>query len=90
MKIEHKQRGQHPIVYRREDLEIMTTDILTNTTERLRNPLFARMTGMEDELRRSREMTLEEEPMTRYGVIRGEPFPIRPRVISSESEEEAL
>jgi hypothetical protein len=90
LKIEHRQRGQHPIVYRREDLEIMTTDILTNTTERLRNPHFARRRFMEDELRRSTEMTVEEEPMTRYGVIRGEPIPMRPRVISSASEEEPI
>jgi hypothetical protein len=48
------------------------------------------MTGMENELRRRREMTVEEEPMTRYGVIRGEPIPMRPRVISSASDEETI
>ena len=88
MRIEHKQRGQHPMAYQREDLEIMTTNILTNTTERLRNPPFARMTGMENELRRRREMTVEEGPMTRYAVMRGEPIHMRPSVISSGSDEE--
>eukprot|EP00972_Heterocapsa_arctica_P039590 5832928-Heterocapsa_arctica.AAC.1 len=67
----------------------MTTNILTNTTERLRNPTFMRRIAIENELRISRE-TVEAEPMTRYGVMRGEPIPIRPRLISSESEEDML
>eukprot|EP00972_Heterocapsa_arctica_P015250 2246409-Heterocapsa_arctica.AAC.1 len=60
--------------------------------ERLRNPPFATMSriAMENVLRRSREMTVEEEPMTRYGVVMGEPIRIRPRLISSESEEEDI
>ncbi len=88
MRIEHKQRGQHPMVYQMEDREVMTTNILTNTTERLRNAPFARMTGMENELRGRREMIVEETPMTRYAVMRGEPIHMRPRVISSGSDEE--
>eukprot|EP00972_Heterocapsa_arctica_P111471 16411045-Heterocapsa_arctica.AAC.1 len=37
MQMNHKQRGQHPMNYHTmEDYEVMTTNIQTNTTERLR------------------------------------------------------
>jgi hypothetical protein len=47
------------------------------------------MTGMEHhDMRGHSEMREEERPMALYGVMRGEPIGLRPRVISSGSEEE--
>eukprot|EP00972_Heterocapsa_arctica_P041656 6141512-Heterocapsa_arctica.AAC.1 len=73
-----------------EDYEVLTTNIQTNTTERLRNTQYARGTTMEqhDLMGHSETMMEEDKPMIRYGVMRGEPILIRPAMISSGSEEE--
>eukprot|EP00972_Heterocapsa_arctica_P007357 1073184-Heterocapsa_arctica.AAC.1 len=73
-----------------EDYEVFTTNIQTNTTERLRNTPFARGTMEQHGLMGHRAtMTEEDSPMILHGIMRGEPIPTRPLMTSSGSEEES-
>eukprot|EP00972_Heterocapsa_arctica_P043693 6450690-Heterocapsa_arctica.AAC.1 len=76
------------------DYEVLTTTIQTNTTERLRITPFIWRNMVLHNLREHNYAMMEEDmpvtaygveedmPMTVYGVMRGEPIPIRPRIIS--------
>eukprot|EP00972_Heterocapsa_arctica_P054694 8059816-Heterocapsa_arctica.AAC.2 len=62
MQMVHKQRGQHPMIYQpMEDYEVFTTNIQTDTTERLRNTLYARGTMEQHGLMGHRAAMREED-----------------------------
>eukprot|EP00972_Heterocapsa_arctica_P061101 9007964-Heterocapsa_arctica.AAC.1 len=101
MQMTHKQRGQHPMNFQPiADYEVLTTTIQTSTTERLRiTPFIWRnmvlhnlrehnYAMMEDDTPVTVQVVEEDMPMNVYGEMRGEPIPIRPRIISSGSEED--
>eukprot|EP00972_Heterocapsa_arctica_P070645 10436100-Heterocapsa_arctica.AAC.1 len=95
MQMTHKQRGQHPMNYQpMADYEVLTTTIQTSTTERLRSTPFIWRNMALHNLREHNNAMMKEDmpdtvygveedmPMAGYGVMRGEPIPIRPRIIS--------